>query len=131
MSATLTPPSEPARVTQLRRDGVSIIRPTGRLDADLADEIRHLALEARAPVVVDLDDCVLIDPAAVLRIVSGWEFFRPEMCVVSSRPGARQLLQRAGVDAELAVFPSVDHAMDDRADPTTGDRWLPARPGAA
>ena len=121
---TATVRTQPAlRVSQHRRDGVVVLRPIGALDRTLVDELRQLALEAHAPVVVELSECVLVDPAALQRIAQGWELYRPLMCIVCHRASGRQLLERAGVTEHAAVFERVGQALEAR----TGrpDGWAP------
>ena len=112
------------RVSHHRRDDIVVLRPIGALDGTLVDEVRELALGAHAPVIVELNECVLVDPAALRRIAQGWELYRPQMCIVCHRAGGRQLLARAGVDQHLAIFERVGQALVARAEASGG--WAPA-----
>ena len=121
MTATVTPQGRAPRISQTRRSGATVLRPVGALDRSLAEEIRGIALEVHGPVVVDLEEAVLVDAASVQRIILGWQFYRPPMCIVCRRPAARSLLQRAEVHEHVSVFESVEAALD------TGG-WRPRRP---
>lgn len=112
MTATVRPHGGEARIVQVRRDPAVVIRPVGALDEDLADEIRELALEAHAPVVVDLGDCVLTSRRSIRRIALAWQLYRPQLCVVCRRDSGRPMLARAGIADHLAVFDSVDEALE-------------------
>lgn len=121
MSATTrTQPDSTPRVVQHRVGEVVVLRPRGGLDRALAEDLRQLAREANAPVIVHLDDCVLVDPRALQRVAFEWETRRPEMCIVCPRNSARQLLHRARVDRELLIFRDVDLAIEARR---LGARW--------
>ena len=120
MSTSIDTQPDTPRVDRQRIGEMTVLRPRGRLDRDLADDVRQFALEAHGPVVIDLDDCALIDPASVQRLAFEWELYRPEMCVVSSRNATRELLHLASVDQELPVFADVDHAADARQ---ASGRW--------
>ena len=112
------------RVSQHRREEVVVLRPVGALDGTLVGEVRQLALEAHAPVIVELTECVLVDPAALQRIALGWERYRPQLCIVCHRASGRQLLERAGIDQHLAIFERVGQALVARAE--SPDGWAPA-----
>lgn len=77
MSAAASPSSPSGRITQSRLEGVAVIRATGTLDCDLADDIRELSLDAHAPVIIDLTDCVLSETDPVRRIAADWQLYRP------------------------------------------------------
>lgn len=112
MTATVRPEGGEARIIQVRRDPAVVIRPVGALDEALADDIRELALEAHAPVVLDLGDCVLTNRRSIRRVALAWKLYRPHLCIVCHRDGGRQMLERAGIPDHLAVFDSLDEAMD-------------------
>lgn len=111
MSATV--PTDASQIITEQQDGVVVLRPVGGLDRQLADEIRRCALEANAPVVVDLSDCILIDPASVDRLTLGGAWQRPPMSVVCHRASGRELLVRAGVHRRLPIFAGVEEAVED------------------
>lgn len=119
MTATVRPQDQTSRIRQTRLDGVSIVRPAGALDRMLADDIRGCALDAHAPVVIDLTDCVVTDTASLRRVAVEWQLYRPHMCMVSPRATLRRPLRRSGIDQHLPVFTSVEQAMH------TGG-WRPA-----
>lgn len=121
-----------SRLEQIRTDEVVVLRPVGHLDDALADDIRERALEARAPVVVDLDACHQLDASAIDRIASSWTFFRPEMCFVCSAPVDRDLLAARRGAGSLAVFASVGDAVAARAGDVGGwDAHVEAVPSPA
>lgn len=117
MNATVRAQGRSSRITQRREDDVSVIRPTGALDRDLADDIRERCLEAHRPVVIDFTDCVLTDIASLRRVVLEWQLYRPHMCIVSPRA---TVLRRAAVDHHVPVFRSVEEAME-------AARWRPRK----
>lgn len=100
-----------SRLEQVRTKDVVVLRPVGTLDDTLADDIRERALEARAPIVIDLDGCLHLEGSAVQRIASSWTLYRPEMCFACSSVGDRRMLEGFQSDGALAVFASVDQAM--------------------
>ena len=120
MTATVRPQGKAPRITQTRMDGATILRPIGALDGNLVEDIREVALEAHGPVVVDLEEAVLVDPTPLRRIVLGWQLYRPPMCIVCHRPAALELLHRADIGQHVAVFESVEAAL-------IGGGWRPSR----
>ncbi len=106
---TTAPPA--SRLEQVRTGDVVVLRPIGRLDDALADDIRERALEAHAPVVIDLDGCLQIAASAIDRIASAWTLYRPEMCIACSEPGDRRMLEVRQPGGALAVFASVEQAI--------------------
>ena len=126
MTATISKGQDRPRIDQQRVDGAVIVSPTGGLDAELVADIRQVVLEAHAPVVIDLTGSVLIDPAAVQRIASGWELYRPRMAITCRRPAGRQLLDRAGLSDHVAIFEHIEDAFDALASCTEDfDGWAP------
>ena len=131
MTATVSSEHQRPRIEQERVDAAVVVRPIGGLDSDLVADVRQVILEARAPVVIDLTESVLIDPTAVQRFATGWELFRPRMAVVYHRPAGRELLARAGLHEHLSIFDQVDDALHALASSTQDvDGWSPepARP---
>lgn len=100
-----------SRLEQIRTDDVVVLRAIGHLDDSLADDIRERALEAHAPVVIDLDACLELDASAIERIATAWTLFRPEMCFACSEVGDRRMLEARRAEGSLPVFASVDHAV--------------------
>jgi hypothetical protein len=129
MSAPVRTQSREPRIDRHRCDEVVILRPIGALDRLLVEELRDLVLSARAPVVIDMDECVLVDPAAVRRIALGWDLYRPDMCMVCRAAAARELLVRAGVYQYVAVFEAIDLAVRTRRQ--QHGRWSPVSPNGA
>lgn len=125
MRTTVRTPQGGPRISEHRLDGVVVLRLTGGLDRALVDEVRKRAITARAPVIVDVDECVLVDPAPVQHLAMDWELYRPDMCIVTGCPGCREFLARAGIEEHLAVFERTDDAIDVRR--STGNRWSPDR----
>ncbi len=113
-----TPPHVPRRevgVTFESRRGVLVLRPTGRLDRSTAERLRRDAASATGPVVVDLDDCVLVDPTAIDAIdVDGDGDGDLEVCIVCRRLSCRRLLARVGVTDRFAVFQRLEDALQAR-----------------
>lgn len=99
------------RILQMRRDAAVILRPEGVLDDEVADDLRMLALEAHAPVIIDLDGCVHIEGSAVRSLTDGWALYRPELCFACGPVGDRRMLQSADVAEPLPVFSDVDEAL--------------------
>ena len=109
---TATPAS---RLEQVRIHDIVVLRPVGHLDDGLADDIRERALEAHAPVVIDLDACLQLEGSAIERITSAWTLYRPEMCFACSEVGDRRMLEARQHAGALAVFASVAQAVEVRA----------------
>lgn len=127
VTATVSREQDRPRVDQQRVDGAVVVQPIGRLDADLVGDVRQVALEAHAPVIVDLTGSVLIDPIAVQRIAHDWELYRPRMCIVCPRPTGRELLVRAGLHEHLAIFDDAEVALDAlRSSTDAADGWSPS-----
>ena len=135
---TATVPARPRRPRAPRRDpqshprirvrtteGVLVLRPLGALDRRLAERLRSAIASASTPVVVDLDDCVLIDPASLEHLADPV----PDraVCMVSRREPCRELLDRTGVTDRVAVFKGVDDAVQARlfARSGYGPGWSP------
>lgn len=100
-----------SRLEQIRTADVVVLRPVGTLHDALADDIRERALEAHAPVVIDLDACLHLDASAIDRITSSWTLYRPEMCFACPVVGDRLMLQSRQPGAAFAVFASVEEAV--------------------
>ncbi len=109
-----TAASPASTLVQVRTDDVVVLRPIGALDDALADDIRERALEAHAPVVIDLDACLQLDASAIDRITSSWTLFRPEMCFACGSVGDRRMLESRPAESALAVFASVEDAVGAR-----------------
>lgn len=103
-----------SKLEQIRTEDVVVLRPVGSLDDAMADDIRERALDAHAPVVIDLDACLQLDASAIDRITSSWTLYRPEMCFACGAVGDRLMLQSRPAESALAVFASVDDAVDAR-----------------
>lgn len=122
------PKTVPAsKLEQVRTADAVVLRPVGTLGDALADDIRERALGAHAPVVIDLDACVRIEASAVERISSSWTLFRPEMCFAGGTAADRRMLESQQLAGSLAVFASVDQALEARAG-TVGNWDLPQEP---
>lgn len=118
-----------SKLEQVRTDEVVVLRAAGTLDDLLADDIRVRALEAHAPVVIDLDACEHVEGSAVERIASAWTLYRPEMCFSCSEAAARRKLESFHVEGALAVFDSVEQAVAVRGGAARG--WDAAVPASA
>lgn len=114
MTEDVMPVVASAPVAQRRLADVVVLQPLAHLDLTLADELRLLALEAHAPVVVDLDRCLGFDAEAVERLASAWQLHRPQLSVVAGAPGDRVMLERLQLTWNLAVFASVEEAVQAR-----------------
>ena len=126
MTATVRSERDRPKIEQERLDGAVVLRPFGLLDAEFVAEVRQVILGARLPVVIDLTGSVLVDPTAVRRLATGWELFQPRMALVSHQPSARQLLARAGLQAHVPIFDTVDDALSALASSTrVVDGWSP------
>jgi hypothetical protein len=107
-------------------DGVLVLRPQGALDAECVETVIDLMAESEMPAIVDLDDCIVVDPAVADRI--GARRTRDGLhavCAVCRRLSARRLLARSGALRDLAVFRSVEDALAARvlARHGFGDGW--------
>lgn len=98
-----------------RHDDVVVVSPQGRLDpAWLTAASRNLP-PAGAPVAVDLDDCIVVDPEVLLRFHRCVEAEPEDVCFVSARLTCRLLLARAGVTVRFPVFDRIEAALQARA----------------
>jgi anti-anti-sigma regulatory factor len=127
MTEDVMPVVAGAPVAQQRRDGVVVLQPLGRLDDALADELRLLALEAHAPVVIHLDRCTTFEASAIDRLASAWQLHRPQLSLVAGDTGDRFMLERLASTWSVAVFGRVDDAIEARR--RGPDGWA-ARTGA-
>ena len=103
------------RISVRRTDGVAVVRPVGALDRPVVDKLRRAALDADRPVVVDLDDCVIVDAEALDRIaldpqLSGLS----EVCFVTRSTPVRDLLGRSDLAHRYPVFKRVEDALQAR-----------------
>jgi len=99
-----------ATVARRRTEDAVVLLPTGDLDEPLVDELRIQALEAHAPVIIDLDGCMRLDGAALCKLASAWPLYRPAMHLVCSSPGDRGMLALLDVPDPLPVHATVDEA---------------------
>ena len=103
------------RIAFRREHGVVVLRPVGALDRRLAERLRRAVLDARRPVIVDLDACD-VEATVLERIAVDPKLFSvPELCLVARSPGCRDLLARAGLDHRFALFATIDDALQARA----------------
>lgn len=103
------------RIRVQRSDGVVVLQPLGALDARLVERLRRAALETSRPVIVDLDECVLIDATAVERMAIDPQLAgRADLCFVCRDGACRGLLGTTGVDGRFAVFTRVEDALQAR-----------------
>lgn len=112
------PPAQPGEeagaIRSYERDGVVVLRPSGRLDRDGVEEVQcEVRSLAGRDVVIDLTDSILTDPNALADLADdGGE---PALCFVSHRPTCRLLLARTGLTSRYAVFHHVADALQARA----------------
>ena len=101
-----------------QRGDIVVLRPTGALDAATIDRVRAAVRAAGGPVVIDLDECVLVDPAALEAVVH--DDSRPDrldpadVSIACGRLSCRTLLSRAGVTRRFAVFARIEDAVQAR-----------------
>jgi hypothetical protein len=100
-----------ASIARRRTDHAVVLRTSGGFDEPLVDELRIQALEAHAPVVIDLDGCTSLDAAALRKLASAWPLYRPEMHLVCGAPGDRGLLALLDVPDPLPVHATVADAL--------------------
>lgn len=99
----------------LRADGVLVIRPTGNLDEDVVASLDDIVRTAEAPLVIDLDHCVLVRPCALDRILAAAADDLPvDICIASRRLSCRRLLSRVGLGDRVAVFSCLEDALHAR-----------------
>lgn len=135
MSATVPRQNEPAStdpparvdgrevhgVPSHERGHVAVLTPLGQLDRAGIERVRQAALDlADRPVIIDLSDCVLTDPNALIGL-TGEGADRVDLCFVSHRSTCRLLLARSGITARFAVFQRVEDALQARTFGTAGD----------
>lgn len=108
-------PAHHSRIAFRREHGVIVLRPVGALDRRLTERLRRAVLDARRPVIVDLDTCE-VEASVLDRIAVDPKLFSvPELCLVARSPGCRDLLVLAGLDRRFALFATIDDALQARA----------------
>lgn len=108
------------RVHSYQRGDVVVLEARGQLDRAGVEDVRRaaLALTGRA-VVIDLSDCVLTHPRALMGLADdGGD--PVELCFVSRRSTCRLLLARSGITSQFAVFNHVKDALQARRFATAG-----------
>lgn len=105
-------PDEPrhAKVSVCR--GVRVIVPQGAFDDPVRAEVAALIDADGGPVVVDLGECLLtsVDVLEFL-LTSPQDRSATALAVACRRGTGRQMLHRAGINRRLAVFLSVEDAI--------------------
>lgn len=89
---------------------VLVVRPLGGLDRAAVDGLRCIIQLATA-VILDLDQCVLIDPMALSEMDTGDDVHPVHVCIVSRRLTCRRLLVRLGIADRFAVFERLEDAL--------------------
>ena len=117
-------PTAPA-IASHHVSGVLVLRPIGRLGRDSIDRLRRLVRAADAPVVIQLDDCVLVAPSAFDRLQTEVEDHAIELCIVCRRLTCRRLLARVGITERFSFFQQLEDALQARvmAAAGYGDGW--------
>lgn len=96
--------------TAPRDDPVLLIAPQGALDSEVARGLRELLAGHYGSIIIDLSDCIIIDPRVALRSIAS-RHRRGDACIVCRRVSGRRLIQ-AFVGEHPAVFPRVADALD-------------------
>lgn len=105
----------------VRRHGdVLVVSPQGRLDRGWLAAARQVLPPAGAPVAVDLDECIVVDPDLLLALHGCVHVAPGDLCIVSARFTCRLLLARSGVSAQIPVFDRLEDAFRARGRPTDG-----------
>lgn len=65
----------------------------------------------RSPVVIDLDDCIIIDPGALGRLATAGRRQQGTTAISSRRLSGRRLMARFGVTERIPVFACVEDAV--------------------
>ncbi len=115
-----------------RHDDVVVVSPQGRLDPAWLTAASRTLPPAGAPVAVDLDDCIVVDPEVLLHFHRCVEAEPEDVCFVSARLTCRLLLARAGVSVRFPVFGCFEDALHARASAAAvgGAGWgAPVEPG--
>lgn len=123
-------PAEP-EVHRTWRQGVLVLRPQGPVDSSVIERVRTLVRDASTPVVIDLDESILVDRAALDEVVRRRSFVPSpsfDMCLVSKRLSCRRLLGHVGLSATIAVFQSIEDAIQARLHEAAGygSGWRPS-----
>lgn len=110
-------------------DDVLVLSPQGGLDAAVVDELSSAVRAATSPVLIDLNDCIVVDPH-LLRSSRLRRELRAarDVCIACRRLTARRLLARTSVLEHVAVFQSVQDALQARVLQRDGygSGWLSA-----
>jgi hypothetical protein len=109
------------------RGGVVALRPSGPLDASGIEQLQEAVSEAEAPVVVDLDECILLDPAALGSVHADIPVDPADVSIACRRLSCRVLLARAGITERFAVFSRIEDAVQARIlwQAGYGEGWSP------
>jgi anti-anti-sigma regulatory factor len=108
---------------------VLVVTPRGALDAATVSQITGALRNARSAAIVDLDECIVADPAALDPVaLDRCMSAAAELCVTCRRLSCRRLLARVGVTDRLAVFQRVEDALQARilARSGYGEGWRAA-----
>lgn len=120
--STTVRPQQPARQVQdtaapqpqivsERLGDVVVLRPLGTLDRPVVDRLRAMVLASNDPVVIDLDDCVLVDPRCLMRTGSAQPPSDADVRIVCRRLSCRRLLARVGIADRFGVFARLEDAL--------------------
>ncbi len=103
---------------------IVVLRPAGKLGRNDVEQLRDVIHGIDGPVVVVLDDCVLVAPTAFDRHDRD-DGHAVEMCIVCRRLTCRHLLARVGVADRFPVFQHLEDALQARvlARAGYGDGW--------
>ena len=127
-----SPASPPSTISIQRVKQVLVLRPTGRLDRHGVQRLREHVRAADEPIVIHLDDCVVVAPSAFDHLASPDhdDRSRVEVCIVCRRLTCRRLLARVGVLDRFPVFQQLEDALQALvlARAGYGDGWLPPPP---
>lgn len=105
--------------TSTAANGVTVIRPQGRLDMRVAPDIRQglaeLARTGNARMVLDLEAVSFIDSSGLGAIISGLKSAREaggDLRIARPNQQVRLVLQLTTLDRVLKPHSSVEEAMD-------------------
>jgi hypothetical protein len=105
---------------------VLVLKPQGRLGQEMIGQLDQALEAVDAPVVIDLDDCILSDHRGVgPDVVERWSAMAPELAFSCRRLSARRLLARGGLAERFAVFQRIEDALQAKTlyDCGYGDGW--------
>lgn len=110
------------RVTSHNVDDALVLRVVGRIELGSASQLHeaigaNLELPAPGPIVIDLEDVTFLGSVGLAMLAKlaaeAARSGRPLRIVVAANSLVSMPLELSGLDAELALYPSIEAALDE------------------